>query len=224
MEFELCAETMEACLAAQEGGADRIELCAALDKDGLTPSHALIEQAVSGCRVPVHVMVRPHADGFAYDASAFSAMRDEVQYLRSVCAAGVVFGVLLANGAVDVERTRELVQLAHPLKVTFHRAFDATPNLEHALEDVIAAGCHRVLTSGGAANVVAGAAMLAGLVECASDRIAIAVGGGLRLHNARQVALQTRAHHFHSSLPPEDSAPASLAERIRIITRVLREL
>jgi copper homeostasis protein len=221
--FELCAETMEACLAAEEGGADRIELCAALDVDGLTPSHALIEQAVSHCGIPVHVMVRPHGESFHYDAAAFSTMCDEIQYTRRVGAAGVVLGVLLANGAVDIERTRALVELAHPLEVTFHRAFDATPDLEQALQDVIAAGCHRVLTSGGAADVVAGSAMLARLVECASNRIAVAVGGGLRLHNARQVSRSTRARHFHGSLSPDDSAPASLAERVRIITRILRE-
>jgi copper homeostasis protein len=223
MVFELCAETMEACLAAQEGGADRVELCAALEVDGLTPSHALIKQAVDYCRIPVHVMVRPHAESFHYDASAFSTMCDEIHYMRSVGAAGVVLGALLADGAVDIKRTRAFVQLAHPLEVTFHRAFDATPDLEQALEDVIAAGCHRVLTSGGAADVADGSAMLARLVECASDRITVAVGGGLRLHNAREVSRRTRARHFHGSLPPEDSAPALLAERVRIITRTLRE-
>lgn len=223
MVFELCAETMVSCLAAEEGGADRIELCTALKMDGLTPSRALIEQAVRGCRIPVHVMVRPHAESFHYDASAFTTMCDEVQYIRSVGADGVVLGVLLANNTVDIERTRALIELAHPLEVTFHRAFDATPDMERALEDVIAAGCHRVLTSGGAADVVAGSAMLARLAECACDRITVAVGGGLRLHNARQVARHTRAHHFHGSLPPEDAAPASLAERVRMITRILRE-
>jgi copper homeostasis protein len=223
MIFELCAESMEACLAAQEGGADRIELCTALKMEGLTPSHALIEQAVTSCRIPVHVMVRPHAAGFQYDASAFSTMREEIQYIRSIGAAGVVLGVLLADKKVDIEHTHALVKLADPLEVTFHRAFDATPDLERALEDVIAAGCHRVLTSGGAADVVAGSARLARLVECAADRIAVAVGGGLRLSNARQVAGRTRAHHFHGSLPLEDSAPDSLAERVRTITRILRE-
>jgi copper homeostasis protein len=223
MVFELCAETMEACFAAQEGGADRIELCAALEMGGLTPSHALIEQVINYCRIPVHVMVRPHAESFHYDASAFSTMCDAIQYVRSVGAAGVVLGALLANGSVDIERTRALVELAYPLEVTFHRAFDATPDLEQSLEDVIAAGCHRVLTSGGAADVAAGSAMLARLVECASDRIVVAVGGGLRLHNARQVSRCTHARHFHGSLPPEDSAPASLAERVRVITRTLRE-
>ena len=223
MVFELCAETMEACLAAQEGGADRIELCAALEANGLTPSHALIERAVNQCRIPVHVMVRPDAEGFRYDSSAFSTMCDEIQYARSVGAAGVVLGALRVNGTVDIERTRTLVELAHSLEVTFHRAFDATPDLEQALEDLIAAGCHRVLTSGGAADVVAGSAMLARLVTRASDRIAVAVGGGLRPHNAREVSRSTHARHFHGSLPPEGSAPASLAERVRLITRTLRE-
>lgn len=223
MVFELCAETMDACLAAQEGGADRIELCASLEVDGLTPSHALIERAVNQCEIPVHVMVRPHAGGFHYDASAFSTMCDEIQYARSAGAAGVVLGVLRAKGSVDIERTRTLVELAHPLEVTFHRAFDATPDLEQAMEDVIAAGCHRVLTSGGAANVFAGSAMLARLVTRASDRIAVAAGGGLRLHNAREVSRITRARHFHGSLPPEDAAPASLADRVRNVIRALRE-
>jgi len=222
MLFELCAETLEACLAAQEGGADRVELCAALEVDGLTPSHTFIEQAVNCCEIPIHVMVRPHAESFHYNASAFTTMCEEVEFIRSVGAAGVVLGVLLDSGAVDIERTRALVQLAHPLEVTFHRAFDATPDLGQALEDVIAAGCHRVLTSGGAADVVAGSAMLARLVTCASDRIAVAAGGGLRLYNAREVSRLTRAQHFHGSLPPEDSAPASLAERVRVITRILR--
>ena len=115
MIFELCAETIEACLAAQEGGADRVELCAALEVQGLTPSHALVKQAVSQCKTPIHVMVRPRAGGFCYDASDFSIMRDEIQTIRSAGAAGVVLGVLLPSGAVDIERTHALVQLVDPL-------------------------------------------------------------------------------------------------------------
>jgi copper homeostasis protein len=221
--FELCAETIDACRAAQEGGADRVELCTALEVGGLTPSRALIEQAVSYCELPIHVMVRPIAGSFHYDASTFSTMCDEIQHIRSVGAAGVVFGVLHVNNTVDIEHSRALVQLAHPLEVTFHRAIDRTPDLERALEHVIAAGCHRILTSGGAADVDAGSAMLARLVDLASDRIAVAAGGGLRLHNARQVAQRTRARHFHGSLQPEDSTPASLADRVRTIIHILRE-
>jgi copper homeostasis protein len=221
--FELCAETLEACFAARDGGADRIELCAALEVDGLTPPRSLIDRAVTSCNVPVHILVRPHSGGFHYDAMAFDFMCRDIEYARSVGAAGVAIGALLPGRTVDIERTRALVQLARPLEVTFHRAFDSTPDLERALEDVIAAGCHRVLTSGGASNVIAGADMLARLVALASDRIAVAVGGGLRIRNARQVSQLTGARHFHGSLPVEESAPASLAERVRIITRKLRE-
>lgn len=220
--FEISAETLEACHAAQDGGADRIELCTTLAVDGLTPPRSLIDSVVSSCKIPVHILVRPHSRSFDYDAVAFAVMCKEIEHARSIGAAGVVVGVLLPGGAVDVERTRALVQLAHPLEVTFHRAFDATPDLEDALEKVIAAGCHRVLTSGGASDVVAGAAMLARLVARASNRIAVAVGGGLRLRNAQRVAQITGARHFHGSLPCEDSAPASLTDRVRLVTRLLR--
>lgn len=223
MIFELCAETLDACLVAREAGADRIELCSALNVDGLTPARTLIEQAVRLSALPVHVMIRPHADGFHYDPSALSTMREQIISARDAGASGVVFGILCADKTVDVKRTRDLVQLAHPLEVTFHRAFDAVPDLPQALEDVIAARCHRVLTSGGAPDVLKGAAMLSDLIRLATDRIAVAVGGGLRLSNALQVARATGACHFHGSLPPENGAPASLSERIRLLVRTLHQ-
>jgi copper homeostasis protein CutC len=138
-----------------------------------------------------------------------------------------VFDILHADGAVDVERTRTLVDLAGPLETTFHRAFDATPDLAQALEDVIAAGCHRILTSGGAPDVLTGADALARLVTQAADRIQIAAGGGLRLENAQTVARIAQARHFHGSLrqPATNSglrAPVSV-EDIRRMTRILQE-
>lgn len=220
--FELCAETLDACLAARAGGADRLELCTALKVGGLTPPLSLIEQAAGASGLPVHVLIRPHANSFAYDAEAFNAICRDIQHVRRAGASGVVVGVLHADGRVDRERTRALVELADPLEVTFHRAIDATPNLEEALEEVIAAGCQRVLTSGGAPNVAAGAEMLARLVRRAGDRIAIAAGGGLRLAHVQQIAQVTGARHFHSSLPPEENAPAELSERIRTLVRLLR--
>lgn len=222
--FELCAETLDACLAARDGGADRIELSDALEVGGLTPPRALIEEAVHRSAIPVHVLVRPRAGEFQYTASEFALMREEVEYARSASARGVVTGVLREDRTVDVERTRELVELAGPLEVTFHRAFDETPDLDRALEDVMAAGCHRVLTSGGEADVVAGQAKLAWLVHAARGRIAIAAGGGLRVNNVRKVALRTGALHFHGSLPREEGAPASLRDRVREVKRILSEI
>jgi copper homeostasis protein len=198
--FELCAETLDACLAARKGGADRIELCSALSEDGLTPSHALICSAVEHSGLPVYVLLRPRAGDFLYNEDESALMREDLLHARELGASGFALGFLCGDGTVDVERTRDLVELAAPLEVTFHRAFDLTPSLDAALEDVIAAGCRRVLTSGGERDVAAGADNLARLVEGAAGRIDVAAGGGLRLGNAGSVAQATKASHFHGSV------------------------
>jgi copper homeostasis protein len=198
--FELCAETIDACLVAREGGADRIELCSALSEGGLTPSHGLIRAAVERSGVPVHVLVRPRGGDFLYSEQEIAVMRADVEHVKASGGAGVVLGLLRPDGRVDVSGTAALVALARPMEVTFHRAFDATPSLPEALEDVIASGCDRVLTSGGQPDVVAGAAQLRALVEQAGDRIAIAVGGGLRTQNAGALSKTTGARHYHGSL------------------------
>ncbi|HEY0161234.1 MAG TPA: copper homeostasis protein CutC [Edaphobacter sp.] len=198
--FELCAETMQACLAAREGGADRIELCSALSEEGLTPSHAMIRAAVAHSGLPVYVLLRPRAGDFVYSDAEFALLKDDLMHACSLGARGFALGILRPDATVDVERTRELVEMAAPLEVTFHRAFDLTRSLDEALEDVIAAGCRRVLTAGGERDVVIGSANLARLVELAASRIEIAAGGGLGLDNAAQVAKVTRALHFHGSV------------------------
>ena len=225
--FELCAESLDVCLAAKIGGADRIELCTTLDIGGLTPDHKLIAEAVRRSGLPVHVILRPHANGFHYSAADFDSICEELQLVQRLGVSGVVFGILHADGAVDVERTRILVDLAGPLETTFHRAFDLTPDLDQALEDVIAAGCHRLLTSGGAPDVLTGAYVLARLVTQAADRIQIAAGGGLRLENAQTVARISQARHFHGSLQRTATSsglrtPVSV-EDISRMTRILRE-
>lgn len=198
--FELCVESAEACVAANDGGADRIELCSALSEGGLTPSHGLLREALWFSKVPVHTMVRPRGGDFVYSDVEFSIMRTDLIHARELGVGGFVLGILLADGSVDVERMRELVALAAPYEVTFHRAFDDTPELPQALEDVIASGCRRLLTSGGEADVVAGADALATLVKQADGRLQVAVGGGLRIMNAAQLARTTGAMHFHGSL------------------------
>ena len=198
--FELCAETLAACEAAREGGADRIELCSALSEDGLTPSHGLIGAAVKQSGLPVHVLVRPRTGDFVYSEAEFALMREDLVHARTLGASGVVIGILLRDGRVDIKRTSELVALAAPLEVTFHRAFDLTPELEEALEDVIATGCHRLLTSGGEGTAIAGADALTRLVDLAATRIAIAAGGGVRPDNAATLVQRTKVKQLHSSL------------------------
>ena len=198
--FELCAETIDACLAAKKGGAHRIELCSGLSEGGLTPSHGVVQAAIERSGLPVHVLLRPRGGGFQYTSSEIAVIREDIQHVKQLGAVGIVLGLLGHDGSVDVEGMRDLVQLAHPMKVTFHRAFDVTPSLPQALEDVITTGCHRVLTSGGRHDVVAGAACLAELVVQANDRIAVAVGGGLRFKDAASLARLTGAAHFHGSL------------------------
>lgn len=198
--FELCVENMDGCLAAKGGGADRIELCSALSEGGVTPSHGLIREAVRRSGLPIHALLRPRGGDFVYSDAEFDVMREDLRHMCALGASGVVLGVLQADGRVDVARTRELVKLARPLDVTFNRAFDDAVPLDEALEDVIAAGCKRVLTSGGERDVMSGAEALARLVEQAGSRIEIAVGGGLRLKNAAAVAKATGARHFHGSI------------------------
>ena len=198
--FELCAETIEACLAARDGGANRIELCSALIESGLTPSHGLIQEAVRHSGLPVHVLLRPRGGDFVYTDAEFAVICEDLRHARLLGASGVVVGILHADCTIDIERTRELVALAFPLDVTFNRAFDNSASLEQALEDVIATGCRRILTSGGKRDVLSGAKMLARLFLQAAGRIDIAVGGGLRLENAVEVARVTGAEHFHGSL------------------------
>src|ERR1700730_12386318 len=166
--FELCAQSVDACLAAHAGGAHRIELCTALSEGGLTPSHGLIREVVQKSGLPVHVLLRPRGGDFIYTPTELYVMREDLKQARSFGVAGVVLGLLCADGTVDVEQTRELVEMAGPLEVTFNRAFDYTASHEQALEEVIAAGCRLVLTSGGQRDVVQGAESLARLVKHAA--------------------------------------------------------
>lgn len=215
--FELCAESLQACLAAGEGGAHRIELCSALTEDGLTPSHGLIQAAVQRSSVPVHVLLRPRSGDFNYSDDEFALIRADLLHARSLGVSGFALGILRSDTTVDIERTRELVELAAPLEVTFHRAFDLTLSLEQALEDIIAARCNRVLTSGGASDVVTGAANIAMLVSRANNRIVIAAGGGLRIENADFVARNSKAKHFHGSMRRTRPRPQS-RERLGILS------
>lgn len=173
IEVEICTFSLESCLNAQLAGASRVELCSGMYDGGTTPSAALIRMAREKLSIQLYVMIRPRGGDFLYSDLEFELMKEDIRYAKSCKADGVVLGILNADGSVDVERTRELVELAAPLKVTFHRAIDMTRNMKEALEDIIQAGCYRVLTSGGRNTVNEGLAQIRALAEQAKGRIRI---------------------------------------------------
>ena len=208
-ELEICAETLQACHAAEEGGANRMELCSALGQGGVTPSRGLIRAAIGGCRLPVHVLLRPRTGNFLYSAEEFAVLCDDLRDALEMGAAGVVVGVLTARHEVDRERTATLVRLAGGAPVTFHRALDRTRDLLAALDAAIELGCSRVLTSGGQPTAVEGAGMLREMVERAQGQICIAAGGGVSAKSA-PLLRAIPGLDFHASLrqPAESSSAA----------------
>jgi copper homeostasis protein len=177
--------------------------------------------------IAVFPIIRPRAGNFVYTDKEFAAMKRDISVVRDLGIDGVVFGLLRADGSIDIERTTELVELSRPLEVTFHRAFDATPDLLQALEDVLATGAARILTAGGAAAVPAGLQTLRELVRLAGDRVVIMPGGGLDATNIGKMAEQTRAREFHSGLgsvlPYGSSNLQRFESEIHAMKRTLKE-
>ncbi|HEV2136524.1 MAG TPA: copper homeostasis protein CutC [Terracidiphilus sp.] len=198
--FELCVESLEAARAAQAGGANQIELCAGLSDSGVTPPVDLITAVVQAVSIPVSVLIRPRFGSFAFTPEEFALMGRQIELARHAGAAAVALGALLPDHRVDIPRTRELVEQARPMSVTFHRAFDEAPDLSAALEDVIATGAGCLLTSGGSPDVLSGAATIGDLRRQARGRIRIMAGGGLRLQNLAEVVHRSGVTMLHSSL------------------------
>jgi copper homeostasis protein len=235
--FELCAESVEAARIADACGADRVELCVNLAAGGTTPPLAMTREVADSISIPVHVLIRPRAGDFVYTPEEFERMKEEIREVRAAGVSGVVLGVLLKDGRVDVERSRALVEQSRPMKVTFHRAFDETPDSSEALEAVIATGADWLLTSGGRCDVLEGAETLAHLVRQAKERIQVMAGGGLRLENLVEVVRTTGVEWVHGSLTRNEEratcATANtnedggrtemIAEDLRKVLQMLRE-
>ncbi len=196
----MCVEGVEQARIAEQGGADRVELCSELRIGGVTPAMELVCATLEAVSIPVHVLVRPRGGDFVYSKAEFDLLCRQTREVGAAGAAGVVIGVLHEDRSVDVGRTREVAELAAPLRVTFHRAFDETRSQEEALEAVIEAGADFVLTSGGEADVLTGAERIALLRRQAKGRIRVMAGGSLTLQNAAEVARRTGIADFHGSL------------------------
>ncbi|MBA2078803.1 copper homeostasis protein CutC [Rhodanobacter sp. PCA2] len=197
--LEVAANSVASVLAAQVGGAGRVELCAALELGGLTPSQATIAMARERLRIPLYVLIRPRAGDFLYDELECEAMRRDIETCAALGCDGVVLGMLDAEGDVDLPRCRALIDAAGSMGVTFHRAFDLARDPRRALEDAIALGCERVLTSGGQASALEGAPLIRELLAQAAGRIAIMPGAGVTPGNLAALAVATGAREFHAS-------------------------
>lgn len=216
--IEICVESLEHAVAAERAGADRIELCHDLACGGLTPSGELIRAVRRRVQIPLHVLIRPRPGNFCYSAAEFVTMQQAIDAAKDFGLDGIVLGLLDPFETVDLERTRTLVERAHPLPVTFHRAFDECPDLMAALEAVIETGARRILTSGGTTSVMEGLASLAHLVRAAGNRTVIMPGGGIRSDNVERILQTTGAREIHSSLggsQPNSIDAASFEERVR---------
>lgn len=197
--LEIAAGSLVSALAAQAGGADRVELCDNLGEGGTTPSYGTLALARDRLKIPLYVLIRPRAGDFLYSAEEAETMQRDIETCVQLGCDGVVIGALRADGSIDVPLCHGLVSAAGRLGVAFHRAFDATADLAQALEDVVALRCSRVLTSGGHADAWAGREVLAGLVRQAYGRIVVMPGAGITAVNAATLVAATGARELHAS-------------------------
>jgi copper homeostasis protein len=197
--IEVCAAHVQSAIAAQEGGAKRVELCDNLFEGGTTPSYAAIKIAREKLKIDLHVMIRPRGSDFCYTDLEFELMKEDIRICNKLGADGVVFGILLPDGNIDIARTQLLVELARPLSITFHRAFDMTPEPFRALEEIIALRIDRILTAGQKNKAPEGVELIKQLVIKAGNRIVIMPGSGINEQNIRAVRDETKTWEFHLS-------------------------
>ncbi|XVJ68092.1 MAG: copper homeostasis protein CutC [Lacibacter sp.] len=215
--LEVIAFTIESCLLIEQAGAHRIELCDNPADGGTTPSYGFLKQAREKTSLDLYPMIRPRGGDFLYNDEEFHMMKKDVQLCKELGCEGIVIGLLNSDGTVDHKRTAELVELAYPMGVTFHRAFDRVRDGMEALETLINIGCERILTSGLTPNVTEGISFLTDLVKAADERIIIMPGSGVRSSNIAVLAQQTGATEFHTS------ARTTIASRMNYLNPAMNE-
>lgn len=194
---EACVDTVDSAVAAEQGGADRVELCDDLVEGGTTPSAGMIELCAERLTIPVFVIIRPRGGDFFYSDAEFEVMRRDVARAAALGAGGVVLGVLNRDGTIDGDRTRVLIDAAGSLPVTFHRAFDVTRDADEALDALLELRVDRVLSSGRAETALQGIPTLARMVDRAAGRLVVLAGGGIREENMKQVIAETGVREVH---------------------------
>lgn len=215
MLVEICVDSVAGVRAAQAAGAARVELCADLFEGGITPSRGMIGRARTVAGIGLHVIVRPRGGDFVFDGDEMAAMLADIETARAEGADGVVIGVLRPDGRVDEPAARALIAAAGPLSVTFHRAFDMTPDPFAAMETLIGLGVRRILTSGQESTVLEGLPLIAGLIARARDRVIVMPGGGITARNvARIVAAAHPAELHFAALQPVDSPVSARRDHV----------
>lgn len=196
---EVVIDSVHSALAAVKGGANRVELCDNLFEGGTTPSAGTIQVVRKNLEIDVNVMIRPRGGDFLYSDLEFEIMRQDILLAKKLGVNGVVFGILLSDGSIDLKRTEELVKLARPLSVTFHRAFDMVQDAYKALDDLMTLNVDRILSSGLERTAMEGAELLKELVQIGSGKIIIMPGGGITERNISKIYKITKAKEFHIS-------------------------
>ena len=197
--LEICCYSVKSAIIAEKSGANRIELCAGVYEGGTTPSLASIQLVKENVNIPVHVIIRPRGADFCYSNIEFECMKKDILFCKEQGVEGVVSGILLANGKIDIRRTKELVELSKPMSFTFHRAFDMVENHVEALEELIDMGVDRILTSGSMQTAEEGMELLNELVDKSKGRIIIMPGSGVNENNINKLRDVTGASEFHCS-------------------------
>lgn len=225
-EIEICAGNIESVLAADIGGADRVELCENLSEGGTTPSNGSIVLSKEKCSLDVFVIIRPRGGDFVYSEIEFEVMLKDVQTTVEIGADGIVIGCLKPDGTIDIEKCSRLMEVAKGLPVTFHRAFDVTTDPFEALETIKSLGVNRILTSGQKNKAEEGVKLIKELQENAGTKLRIMPGSGINESNIQRIAISTGVNSFHASLRedvPENNYKVTYARRVKALIKKMLE-
>lgn len=203
MKLEICASSFTSAIIAEKAGANRIELCENINEGGTTPSYGTLKLVKQHVKIATYVLIRPRSGDFFYTEDEFDIIKQDILLCKELGYEGVVVGILTSDGKVDIQRTKALVELAKPMGVTFHRAFDACKDPEEALEAVIETGCERILTSGLKNTVIEGTENLKRLIVQAASRIIIMPGSGIKSTNIKFLKELIPANEWHASAKSE---------------------
>jgi len=209
--LEVCSFNIQSCMIAEKAGAYRVELCDNPVEGGTTPSYGAIKQTREKISIKLYPILRPRAGNYYYDEDELAIMKADIRVCKELGCDGISIGVQKINGEIDTDKLRQFVEWAHPMGVTCNRAFDATPDPFKALEDIIAAGCERILTSGQKSAAPDAGELLGKLVKQAGDRISIMPGAGIRASNIGQLMKESGAREYHGSVRKATGNPMSFA-------------